>query len=137
MTTIAYRSGAIAADTGLSAGPLLDSHIEKIAKHKDGSVAGASGEGWWITAFLEWFKNGGDLPVMPGKDYSFGIVISKRRHVTLYESGEGFNRFYQVKAPYHAIGAMFVGAHPVDAVKAAITHNDSTFGRVQQFKVGW
>ena len=95
MTTIAYRNGVIAADTGLSTGPLLDSHIEKIAKHRDGSVAGASGEAWWITAFLQWFKNGGEMPVMPGKDYSFGIVINKRRAVTLYESAEGFNRSFQ------------------------------------------
>lgn len=146
MTTIAYKAGIIAADTGICAGSLLDAHIEKIAKRKDGAIAGGCGEAWWIVAFLEWFKNGGEMPHISGDGVcSTAITIDKRRKVTLYESEKDKTRVYVIKAPYHALGAgrsialgaMYAGAHPVDAVKAAMTHNDSTFGKVQQFKVGW
>lgn len=72
-------------------------------------------------------------------------MIDKRRKVLLFESEKDKTRVYPIKAPYHALGsgrqialgAMHAGAHPVDAVKAAMTHNDGTFGKVQQFKVGW
>lgn len=146
MTTIAYRNGIIAADTGLSSGVVLDCHIEKIAKRKDGSIAGAAGEAWWIVAFLSWFCNGGDLPNISGDGHcSTAIMIDKRRKVLLFESEKDKTRVYPIKAPYHALGsgrqialgAMHAGAHPVDAIKAAMTHNDGTFGKVQQYKVGW
>lgn len=145
MTTVAYRSGVIAADTGLTAGTLRDSHIDKIAKRKDGAIAGGAGEAWWIVAFLEWFKNGGDMPhIAEGGHASSALVISKRRKVTIYESEKGVTRAFEIQAPFHAIGsgrqvamgAMFNGAHPVDAVKAAIALDDGTYGRVKQFSVG-
>jgi hypothetical protein len=146
MTTIAYRSGIIAADTGLTDNGLRDAQIEKIAKREDGAVAGAAGAAWWIVAFLEWFKNGGEQPHIPPETaFSCAMVITSRRKVTLYESHKGHTRDYVVKAPYHAIGsgrevalgAMFVGAHPKDAIKASMLHNDGTYGRVMSLKVGW
>lgn len=146
MTTIAYRNGIIAADTGLTDNGLRDAQIEKIAKREDGSVAGAAGAAWWIVAFLEWFKNGGEQPHMPVESsFSVALVVDKRRRVTMYESTKGMTRVYLVKAPYHsigsgrevALGAMFTGAHPKDAIKAAMLHNDGTYGRVMSLKVGW
>jgi ATP-dependent HslUV protease subunit HslV len=146
MTTIAYRNGIIAADTGLTAGCLRDGHVEKIAKRKDGSVAGASGEAWWIVAFLEWFKNGGEVPhIVDGGVFSVALVVNKRRKVTIYESEKGRTWSYEIKGPYHAIGsgrqvalgALHTGAHVVDAVKAAMVHDDGTYGKVQSLKVGW
>lgn len=146
MTTIAYRNGVIAADTGLTCGSLRDSHVEKVAKHEDGSIAGACGEAWWIEAFLTWFKKGGEVPVIPdGGHFSSALVINKRRKVTIYESEKGKTRSYEIKAPYHAIGsgrelalgAMFAGAPPTSAVKAAMAHHDGTYGKVQSYKIGW
>ena len=85
MTTVAYRNGIIAADTGLTWGTVRDSHIEKIAKRKDGAVAGAAGEAWWIHAFMAWFANGGEAPHIPeGGHASHAIIITKRRQVTIY-----------------------------------------------------
>lgn len=146
MTTIAYRAGVIAADTGLSGGGAHDCHLTKIAKNKDGSVAGAAGNAWWISAFLKWFKDGGEFPAMPEDDCTSAIVIGGRKNIiTLYESEKGQAKPYPVRAPYYAIGsgknfalgAMFVDAHPIDAIKAAMKHDDSTYGKVQALKVGW
>lgn len=144
MTTVAYRNGVIAADTGLTAGNLRDSHIIKIAKNKAGHVAGACGDAWWIAAFLKWFKSGGDLPTTPGTNFNTAIAIRSLRGITFYESGEGRTRFYAIKAAYHAIGsgrhlatgAMFAGAHPVDAVRAALAHDEGTHGRVVSLRLG-
>ncbi len=46
MTTIAYRNGVIAADTGLVGNGLRDCFADKIVKRADGNVAGASGTAW-------------------------------------------------------------------------------------------
>lgn len=147
MTTVAYRNGVIAADTGLTGGSLQDCEIDKIVKREDGAVAGAAGaagEAWWIVAFLEWFKTSkGDAPV--SKDFNTGLIVDRRRKITLVESGDGVARPYQIRAKYYAIGsgrqiatgALFVGAHPIDAVKAAMAHDDGTYGKIETYKVGW
>lgn len=145
MTTIAYRNGIIAADTGITCGSTRDCFAEKIAKRKDGAVAGACGELWWISAFLKWFKDGGDQVQSPGVNGNTGFIATKRRVLTVFEAENNNTYTYEVTAPYYAIGsgrmvalgAMHAGAHPVDAVKAAIAHNDGTYGRVMSLKVGW
>lgn len=143
MTTIAYRDGIIAADTGLTSGTIRDCHMDKIVKREDGAVAGAAGEAWWIAAFLEWFHKGGELPVCKGS--SQGLVVDKRRRLTIYESSDGTNRSFPIRAKYYAVGsgssvalgALFSGANPVQAVKAALLHDDATHGRILELKVGW
>lgn len=146
MITIAYRNGIIAADTGLTAGGgLRDGQIEKITKNKEGAVVGCSGEAWWITAFLKWFTDGGAQPHIPTEGCSLALMISKKRKVTLFESEKGVTCSYEIKVPYTAIGsgrhvalgAMFAGANVISAVRAAMAHNESTYGRVQSLKVGW
>lgn len=143
MTTIAYRNGIIAADTGLVGGGLKDCQMNKIAKRADGAVAGACGAAWWIQAFLTWFQKGGDMP--HSKSSSYGIVVrSPRSLIQIFESDEGTTRRLKVRAPYYAIGsgcriaigAMFAGATPTDAVRAAMAHDDSTYGRVTSLRMG-
>jgi ATP-dependent HslUV protease subunit HslV len=144
VTTIAYRNGIIAADTGLVGNGLRDCFADKIVKRTDGSVAGASGTAWWMAAFLEWFRQAdkplSDLPVC---ETSTGIIVS-RRTITVVESDAGKVRSFPIRAKYYAIGsgcrlalgAMFAGAHPIDAVRAAMAFDDSTHGRVVSLKVG-
>ena len=144
MTTIAYRNGIIAADTGLCGNGSLDCFADKIAKRDDGSVAGAAGSAWWITAFLDCFRSDQPINQLPAPENATGIIISRKRTITLYESAEGKIRTLPIRAKYYAfgsgfrfaLGAMFAGAHPVDAVRAAIEHDDSTFGRIQSLEVG-
>jgi hypothetical protein len=144
VTTIAYRSGIIAADSGLVGGGLRDCFTDKIVKRADGSVAGACGAAWWMSAFLNCFLADGPLCDLPASDKSTGIVISPRSTFTIFETDGGNVRSFPIRAKYYAIGsgcrlalgAMFAGAHPVDAVRAAIAHDDSTHGRVVSLKVG-
>lgn len=145
MTTIAYRNGIIAADTGLTRGSLRNSFVSKIAKNKDGALAGACGSAWWIAAFLKWFMDGGEMLHNPDEGCDTAIIIDRRRRMTLYESEKSKTWSYEVRGPYHALGsgcmvafgALHSGAHPVDAVKAAIAHDESTYGRVESLKLGW
>lgn len=146
MTTIAYKGGIIAADTGLTAGGMRDAHMSKIAKNKAGELVGGAGDAWWIVDFLEWFKAGatGHAPAIMDDSSSQAISISRRGKITCYESGNGRTRAFIIRARYHSLGsgrriatgAMFVGAHPADAVRAAIAHDDGTHGRVETLRLG-
>lgn len=144
MTTVAYRNGVIAADSGLVGGGTCDCHADKIAKRADGSVAGAAGEAWWMAAFLTWFRADKPVAELPaGGSNSSGFVVTGR-NITLFENNEGNVRSFPIRAKYYAIGsgcrlalgAMFAGAHPVDAVRAAMAHDDSTYGRIHSLRVG-
>lgn len=138
MTTIAYRDGVIAADTGLTLGSSRTiCTVTKIARNSKGDLVGVCGGATFGGQFLTWFVNGEELSKRPSfeKDEDRTIVIRRNGEIEIHEVGG----FYPIpKAPYFAIGAgrhealgaMFVGADAETAVRAAMAHDPSTFGEV-------
>lgn len=146
MTTIAYRNGVIAADSGVTTGGSQVATMLKIAKNSRGDVAGACGHAWWCQAFLSWFKDSTDTPPPVSRDdqMSAAMIVTSRRKLRIFESIKGTIDQFDIAAPYYALGsgrcealgAMFAGATATDAVRAAVALDESTFGRVHALKVG-
>ena len=138
MTTIAYRNGILASDTGTCCGGSMFGHINKIARRENGDMAGAAGGAAYNYAFIEWFKAGeiGSIPeAMETQDsYDRGVIFRSSGEIEVYEPRGKF----VVTADYYAlgsgraeaIGAMHAGADAEGAVRAAIEHDPHSGGRI-------
>jgi len=140
MSTIAYRNGMMAADTGMtSAYGARGLFTEKIRRRIDGALAGAVGGAAFCAKFLDWFMAGseGDPPKgerIPNGGADMGLVVQADGALRLFEPEGSF----PVRADYLAIGsgsaeargAMYAGADAQGAVAAAIHHDDGTYGGV-------
>ncbi len=141
MTTIAYRDGVIAADTGCGYGASTHAFAVKIAAGHDGSLHGVCGKYAEAFEYLKWVKDGmnGDAPktrITDNEDYAFEVLMVDAEGNIHDIEGRGTVSIGQ--APYYAVGAgaaaalaaMFCGASAELAVYAAIEHGDHTFGKV-------
>lgn len=138
MTTIAYRDGVIAADTMEVTSNSIIGVATKIARRDDGCLAGAAGDAVYSRAFLQWFEGGekGNVPEGFSEDgyIDRGVIFRPNGIIEVYEP----RGMFETTAPYYAIGsgrpealgAMFVGADPEAAVRAAIAHDVHTGGEV-------
>lgn len=138
MTTIAYRDGVLAADTGAVCGASRMGRVEKIIRGPGGILAGACGLATYSAAFKAWVVSGciGNPPVatQDADNCDRGFVVSADGVVTIYEEGGS----WELSAPYFAVGsgrpealgAMFAGADAETAVRAAMEHDAYTFGDV-------
>lgn len=144
MTTIAYRKGVLAADTGLTSGGGRNGRVFKIARRSDGKLAGACGTAVYMAAFLKWFVAYGDEPPEAKSDQHSidkGVVISRDGVVTVYEPGGSFTiddleYFAMGSGRPEALGAMFAGADAETAVFAAMAHDEGTYGDVTSVSFG-
>lgn len=139
MTTIAYRSGVLAADTAMSRGGTHMGGIGKIIRRDDGAMAAIVGVAALQGPFFHWFitGEGGDNPTVPndGDVAATGLIFRPGGLVEVYECG---GHYAFTPDPYMAIGsgrdaalgAMFAGADPETAVRAAIAHDHGTGGEV-------
>lgn len=142
MTTIVYRDGVLAADTGMCIGGVRVGFICKIARSKAGDLAGAAGAATYNAAFLKWFVAGeqGDPPEAKRCDDSLdrGAIFRSDGTIQIFEPDGSFG----MRAPYYALGcgrneamgAMFMGADAVQAVKAAMASDIGTFGDVDSLR---
>lgn len=138
MTTIAYRDGVLAADTGMTVGAVLLGHTTKIVRRADNDMAGSAGDAAYAAAFLDWFMNGeiGSPPeAKEDSDYfDRGIIFRADGTIMVFEPRGRF----PIRAKYYAfgsgrefaIGAMYTGANAAQAVLAAIAHDPHTNGDV-------
>jgi len=143
VTTIAYRDGIIAADTGATFGGTQLARVTKIANNPAGNVTGGSGDARWCGEFLDWFASGenGSPPVQIDKDMtSVAMVARMRSHeIRMFESTNGKTGSFVIRAPYYAIGsgrgealgAMWAGKSAAEAVAAAIALDEGTFGEIE------
>lgn len=138
MTTIAYRDGIIAADSGVTSGSSHVGYATKIGRgggQYKGWVAGVSGNLDWSRAFLDSFEKGDLLPQAKG-DEGGTLLISPRRQMFLWY---GVYTPYRIRAPFYAIGsgcneargAMAAGASAIEAVRIAKRLDEGTFGPVK------
>ena len=137
MTTIAYRDGVLAADTGATCGSSRNGAVSKIVRRADGAMAGAGGSASYTHAFLKWFVSGdGQAPDAKEDNNSMdsAVVFMTDGTIEVYEPRGSFT----ITAPYYAmgsgrpeaLGAMFAGADAKRAVEAAMAHDAHTFGSI-------
>jgi ATP-dependent HslUV protease subunit HslV len=138
LTTIVYRDGVLAADTQAMAGDNKLGSVIKIARNKNGDLAGAAGLATYNYAFIRWFTGmeSGEPPKATKDDNSYdrAVIFRKTGRIEVYEP----TGMYIVASPYYAfgsgkpeaLGALFAGADAELAVRAAMAHDSGTGGEV-------
>lgn len=138
ITTIAWRDGVLAADTMIASGCVAVNGATKIVRRLDGDMAGSAGSAGYCCRFLEWFLAGekDDPPKAEEDDVGcdVGLIFRNDLSVELFEPpGRAVIRtdYYAAGSGRGvALGAMFAGADPEQAVMAAIAHDVYTGGQV-------
>ncbi|MEX0859632.1 MAG: hypothetical protein WD017_01690 [Cucumibacter sp.] len=140
MTTIAYRSGILAADRLVTSNNTRAGRYRKIVRSAAGHLAGASGELHEVDRFLKWVAAGceGDPPVAKGKVN--GLLIYPTGRVVEWE---GLANLVDVRAPFYAtgsgwelaLGAMEMGADARRAVEVAIKFDANSGGGIDVLKL--
>jgi hypothetical protein len=141
MTTIAYRDGVIAADTGMTMAGVKIGTVTKIARNQKGDLCGGAGSATFVHEFLHWFKNGehGSPPDAVRTDElldrSIIIIRDDPKTIIIYEPG-GLSHctanYYALGTGKElALGVMFIGGTAEQAVQAGMAHDASTWGTVE------
>lgn len=132
MTTIAYRDGLMAGDSGSWRGGVKTAGAVKLAISVDGDLVGATGASAACYEFLQAVKtqprHEWPRPIADRDGSSFqALIVSLDGAVSVLEQfGEE-----EITAPYYAIGAgaeiamgaMYAGADAETAVFAAVEHS--------------
>lgn len=143
MTTIAYRDGIMASDSGSWNGDACHGWARKLARGADGVLHGVLGNAAMCCAYLAWVDAGcqGEPPPNrseeDGKASAYAVVCALPNGDIRYLTADGPELI--VGAPYYAegagaevaLGALFAGATAEQAIEAAKEHGPGAFGRVQ------
>lgn len=139
MTTIAYRHGIIAADTGMTVGGSRLGSARKIVCGPRGDLAGGAGSAAYSEGFCKWVAGGetGEPPKPNSDDHGMdrGVIFRVNGAIEVHEPEGAFT----CQAPYYAfgswrpeaLGAMYMGATAEQAIRAAMAHGAHTFGDVE------
>lgn len=144
MTTIAYRNGVMAADSGVWIGDATMPWARKTVRGADGTLYGIAGDAGQAQAFIEWVEAGcsGERPTAEreaeGASSYCVIAVSPGGPVRLL-TARGVEVYH---APYFALGAgnvgalcaMHAGATAEGAIRAAIDHAPGANGPVQAIR---
>ena len=146
MTTIAIRHGIVAADTGATSMGTRGGCCSKIVRHSTtGDVAGGTGWAAWVAAFHRWCLSGeiGESPkieTVNNQPTGKGFIARANGEIHIFET----SGWWSIRAPYYAtgsgqdvaIGCMWHGGDAVQAVRAAIEHDEGTYGEIEVLKIG-
>lgn len=137
MTTIAYRDGAMAGDSGsLNSGVLYRTTI-KVCKGMDGSLHGVTGCSAEAGAYIKWVENGmTGAPPPPeatnredGRSSYLALVASPKGDNVRIFTAYGWEEFHDIPfiaigaGAEMAIGAMAAGATAEQAVAIVAEHS--------------
>ncbi|MBW1784758.1 MAG: hypothetical protein JRL30_28940 [Deltaproteobacteria bacterium] len=123
MTTIAYKDGVMAGDRQQTCNGVIVGYRTKIHKH-EGCLIGCCGDVQDCVAFVEWFKKGCGEEKPQVSDHFTAMVIYPDTKICMF----GDKLFpHELGANSHAIGsgceiaigAMAVGANPIEALAVA------------------
>lgn len=146
MTTIAFRDGVMASDSGSWSGDASHGWARKVAQGPDGTLYGTAGNAAECGEFLNWVDGGcvGERPKpettnVEKNESSFIVLIARPGARIGLLTAKGEERY---DAPYYAIGigapvafgALFMGATAEQAIEAAKEHGAGAFGRVQSMR---
>lgn len=142
MSTIAYRDGVMASDSGAWIDDIAITSVRKIGRAQDGTLFGVCGNGPECQAFLQWVRSGGigmgypvPIPVDNNRS-SFCILRVRRDGLICLITARGVEEFPHLKylavgaGSSVAMGALWYGASARDAIAAAIEHASNTRGPV-------
>lgn len=143
MTTIAYRDGIMASDSGSWNGDACHGWARKLARGPDCVLHGVLGNAALCCAYLAWVDAGchGEPPPNrsedDGKSSAYAVVCALPDGTIRYLTADGPEMI--VGAPYYAegagaevaLGALFAGASAEQAIAAAKEHGPGAFGRIQ------
>jgi len=137
VTTIAYRDGVMAGDSGSTSGETVDGSYRKTFKH-EGRLYGMTGRVADAAVFKEWVKKG-----RKGKPGISDLQVIEIRADGKVLFWEGDRPPFIYKSPCVAIGtgsdialgAMLVGANAKQALKAARKANVYTIGKIRTIKL--
>ena len=136
MTTIAYRDGVLAYDSGMVCDHIRVGKTHKAWIHK-GFIVSGCGYAADLYAFRDWFCRGmkGDGP--EPRDEGTLILITPERTVLIREAPGwivGNSPFYAWGSGFAvAMGAMAAGASALRAVEIACEHDVYSQGPVMRF----
>jgi hypothetical protein len=134
MTTIAYRNGVLAADTGayINNGSVrVPGRGRKLYRLKDGSMAAGAGSRKDIQEMVRWLDGGDE----PAKDNDAYLLHISTEFITYYEGTHVRDvedcSFYALgSGAAAALGAMYAGADAYGAIEAAIAVDPYTDGEI-------
>ena len=146
MTVVVYRDGVMASDSGGAVGDMAHRWCKKMARGLDGALHGISGFASEAYAYLEWVESGyrGSEPkprVIDEHNASFVVLRVGRDGVVQIVDGFGVETF-PGQVPYMAIGcgrevamgALHMGATPLQAVQACIEHCSCVWGDIHEIR---
>jgi hypothetical protein len=137
MTTIVATRTLMVSDSRISEGN-AHFHSPKLFRSGD-SILGLCGDWEDALKFLEWFNEGADLNAAPDYDDNTFDAL-ELNHEGLYAWDKGLRRV-PILNPYYAVGsgaqaalgALYMGATPAQAIEAASLIDLFTSGPLQQF----
>jgi 20S proteasome alpha/beta subunit len=138
MTTIAYKDGILAADSGIYVGNTLIGSYTKIVQHKSGIMGGAAGNLSDIQSFHKWLLNGakGDSPIFIDAS---GLIVSPNGKLELISDGQRSpiqSSFIAIGSGMDiAMGALCAGATAEQAVSIAIQLHAHSEGPITVLKI--
>ena len=146
MTTIAYRDGVMASDSGCWHGDALHPWAQKLLRGPDGTLYGGLGSAAAVNTFFEWVEGGsvGPMPTPTRLDddrSTFQVLIVPPSGRAKALNHDGYEHF---GGPYVAVGAgaptvygaLFMGATAEQAIEAALMHGSGAVGLVQSIRPG-
>lgn len=141
MTTIAYRDGVMAADSGSWQGDACHGWAVKLARGNDGALYGVAGNAPEAMAFLAWVNSGyrGEQPkaeALPDGGNAFIVMAVSPDGPVRLIAARGEETYH---VPYFAIGAgsatafgaLHAGASAASAIEATKEHGQGAFGAVR------
>lgn len=139
MTTIAYRSGVLAADSLATRGQWkLPGATAKLFRMKDGGMAGVTGDYAPAVRYVEWLNSGQDTDEPTLGDATI-IRILPDLTCTVYEAGGAYIEDVSTFCAWGsgmpcALAALHMGASAAKAVSVAAVVDTSTGGEVVTMK---
>lgn len=141
MTTICFKDGVLATDSGMQDSGLRVGRCQKAYPMKDGSIVTACGESQKAEAFRAWIEAGGDPEKAPKLDEGFNGVHLLPDGTAVWYDGDPIGYSYEPEGGFWAlgsgfkvaVGAMAAGASAEEACAIACRFDAGSSGPVQTF----
>jgi hypothetical protein len=142
MTTIAFRAGVLATDSGVQANGTRHGTVQKTFKAPDGSLIAYAGNAHLHGAIEHWIDHGLKVDAVPDTEDK-GTILWIKPDATIWVI-DGGGLPFKIDAPFYAdgsggdiaLGAMGAGATAVQAVEIALHLDSGSSGPVQYVELG-
>ncbi len=138
MTTITFRNGVMAADSGVWVEDTMSHKTKKLYRLKNGSVAGFCGSLNEALSIIRWLD--GDKDIKVNWSEATILVVTVAGRILMYDAEKPVvlrkTKYVAVgTGTAVALGAFHHGATAIEAVQAAIEHDAKSKGPVFSMRV--